>query len=115
MPYEQDFALNRYVDLSLVIDLRPPMPIGGLDLRLTVSDRFGSITPRFVKSMSSGFYNVSGLNILDSGQGRISAKINSVDTSGLDWGCYAYELKRFDSGNVTDLTQGYLILKPSMG
>lgn len=115
MPIEQDFAVSRYVDVTVVIDVRPPIPVGGLDLRMTVSDRFGSDSPRFVKSMSSGFYGVSGLSIVNSGQGIISARIRSVDTSGLDYGAYAYEVKRWDSGNVTDLTQGYLVLKPSMG
>lgn len=115
MPHEQDFSISRYVDVTVVIDVRPPMPIGGLDIRMTVSDRFGSTSPRFVKYMASGFYGVSGLAIVNSGQGVLSARIRSLDTSGLDWGNYAFEVKRWDSGNVTDLTQGYLILKPSMG
>lgn len=115
MPVEQDFPINRYVDQTIVIDISPPMPIGGLDIRMTVADRFGSTTPRFVKSMASGFYGVSGLNIVNSGAGLLSANIRSVDTSGLDWGNYAFEVKRWDSGAVTDLTQGYMILKPSMG
>ncbi len=115
IPVEQDFSISRYVDVTVVIDVRPPTPIGGLDVRMTVAERFGSTSPKFVKSMNSGFYNVSGLTILDSGRGILQATIRSVDTSGLDWGNYAFEVKRWDSGCVTDLTQGYLILRPSMG
>jgi hypothetical protein len=112
---EQDFPISRHSDVTVVIDLRPPAPVGGLDVRMTVADSFGSTSGRFVKYMNSGFYGVSGLTIVNSGAGVIAATIRAVDTSGLDWGNYAYEVKRFESGTETPWTQGYLILRPSMG
>ena len=115
MPIEADFRIDRGNDQTLVIELKPPVPIGGENIRFTLADRFGSVSPRLVKSMSSGFYGVSGLNIVNSGQGILNVALWAVDTSGMPFGNYAFELRRWDSGSVTDLTQGYLILRPSMG
>ena len=65
--------------------------------------------------MSSGFYGTSGMNLVNSGNGQMSVQITSADFSGKNYGNYAYEISRVDSGFSTDLTQGYCSLRPSMG
>ncbi len=65
--------------------------------------------------MASGFYATSGMNIVDSGNGQLSVQVNAGDFSGQSYGNYAFQVHRADSGFATDLTQGYCLLKPSLG
>jgi hypothetical protein len=58
--------------------------------------------------MASGYYGVSGMNIVNSGQGQFRITLDAVDTSGFVAGNYAYEIRRLNSGNITSLTQGYI-------
>lgn len=115
MPNQQDFGLCRFEDGILTISIIPAIPVGGLDVHLTVAKHFGSTSGVILKSMASGFYNVSGLTILNSGQGIIQANLNSPDTSGLPYGNYAFEVRCYTSGRNTDYTQGYFTVNPSMG
>ncbi len=110
-----DFPIDRYEDGVLYINLTPPIAIGGQAIVFQVAKRFGSSTPFITRSMSSGYYNVSGAGIVDSGNGQLSVQVNASDFSGQSFGNYAYQLHRADSGFATDLTQGFAILKPSIG
>ena len=110
-----DFPLDRFEDGTLYVNLVPPVAVGGQSLTFQVAKRFGSSAPFVTRSMSSGFYGTSGMNIVVSGNGQISVQLQAGDFSGQNYGNYAYEISRVDSGFQTDLTQGYCILRPSMG
>jgi hypothetical protein len=113
MPILADFTLCRYEDGSLVVSLAPGTNIGGWSMRFALQHRFGGISGIIEKWMASGYYGVSGMNINNSGQGVFNIGVNSADTSGLDFGNYAYTVERLDSGFRTILTEGYLQLTPS--
>lgn len=109
----QDFMLIRGDDAVLEINLTPPVAIGGWTIHTRLQKRFGDIASGILdKWMASGRYSVSGMNIVNSGQGIFNVAINAVETSGLDYGNYAYSAVRTDSGNVSVLTQGFCMLMP---
>lgn len=111
MPILTDFTLVRYEDATLTIGLSPPAPIGAWEIQFTLKNRFGG--DAFVtKSVNSGFNNSSGINITDSGVGVFNVNINSVDTSGRDFGSYAFGVEKLNSGSRSTLVEGYLILTP---
>lgn len=110
-----DFSLSRNADESAVIVMNPPVPIGGWDIRFVVGRRFSSTDPVILKSVASGFNGASGITVTNSGQGIFTVSLNSIDSSGLAYGNYAYEAARYSSGNRNPITQGYILLGPSMG
>lgn len=112
MPIIADYTIVRMEDGLLTIDMTPPVAIGGWNIRFQCMKRFDSSSGLITKSVASGFNNASGINVANSGQGIFDVTINSVDTSGFDPGCYAYKVDRLDSGNVTCLAEGYMVLKP---
>jgi anti-sigma factor RsiW len=111
MPIQCDFNFSRYEDGVLSISMRPPVSIGAWNLLFSLSKRFGG-EPTINKYAASGFSNVSGIAVVNSGQGTFSVTINSVDTSGLEYGNYAFQAIRTDSGSRTVLSEGYLVLTP---
>ena len=115
MPIQADFTFSRYEDGILSVALTSPTAIGSWDIRFRVQRHFGGLSGLIAKSMASGFNNVSGIAVVNSGQGIFNVTLNSVDTSGLEYGNYAYSIDRFDSGNRTILTEGYVALTPSVG
>lgn len=112
MPVLTDFQMSKFEDGILVVEMEPPQPIGGWLVRFQVMKRFGSSSGLIEKWMGSGGYNVSGMDIVNSGQGLYQATINSLDTSGLDYGAYAFQSERMDSGFRTVLNEGYFMLVP---
>lgn len=111
MPTPANFTISRRQDMVLTVPLAPPVIIGGWDVRFQVNHNFPLapvLSGLIVKSMASGFYNVSGMNIVNSGEGIFRININSPDTSGLEMGNYAYTISRTNSGSVTSLTEGYM-------
>lgn len=106
------FPYSQFSDGTLTIPLQPPTAIGGWNVRMTCMKRFGGVSGFFVKSMASGFYGVSGMNIVNSGNGTMNATINSADTSGMAYGTYAVVIERMDSGFRTPLSNGFLINTP---
>ena len=114
MPVIVDFSLGKMEDGTLIVSMSPPTSIGGADIRFQVSKRFGSTSGLILKSVSSGYNNVSGINVTSSGDGRMSITINSPDTSGMDYGNYAYSLERFTSGSRSIITEGYLMVLPNV-
>ena len=110
MPLYSDFTLGKFEDGIVVLELTPPIPIGGMSLEFTLAKRIGA-TPLLTKSAASGFGGgVSGMTILNSGQGLLSISFQSQEMSGLDIGAYACRIARTDSGSFTVLWRGYGVL-----
>lgn len=107
-----DLRLVRYADGLLTIAIHPPTPVGGMDLRFTVMKQFGANTSLITKSAASGLNNQSGINITDSGQGIFKINLQSVNTSGLEYGNYACVIENLTSGNRAVLAEGWLQLLP---
>ena len=106
-----DFSWTREDDGTITITLAPPVSVGGWSVNFDVTKRFGSTdTPKLRKSMSSGFYGTSGMNITSSGTGVLAVTFRSVDTSGWETGLYATRSYRTNSGNQQTLTEGFLLL-----
>ena len=112
MPVISDFSLAKFQDGTLTISMAPPQAIGGWPINFTVEKRYGSSDSLILKSVSSGFNGVSGITVVNSGQGVFNIAINSIDTSGLDWGNYATRSERVNSGARTPITEGFLLLTP---
>lgn len=114
MPVIVDFSIARYEDAIINMSIVPPTPIGGWSIQFDMMHRFGG-EGFTVKSMASGMYGVSGMNIVNSGQGVMQIRMNAVNTSGRDYGEYAFAITRTDSGFRTVLTEGYAAIMPSVG
>ncbi len=114
MPVNMDFSLIRYEDGILSYGMEPAQPIGQWTIQFQLTKRFGSVVPLVTKNVASGFNNASGIQITNSGLGQMNILINSIDTSGLCEGNYAYSVQRLDSGNQVVLTQGYFLLRDSI-
>lgn len=112
MPIQVQAPLVRMEDGLLVVQLTPAVAIGGQSWQFECMNRFGGVSGRIIKNMSSGFIAVSGMNIVSSGLGTMNITINSRDTSGLPYGNYAFAVTRLDSGNRTAATEGFLLLLP---
>lgn len=112
MPILLDYTLSKNEDGSLLINMTPPVPVGGWAVQYTEGHRFGQDTFPITKSASSGFSGVSGVTITNSGIGQFTIAINTVDSSGRDYGAYAYLFQRTDPGQQTVLVEGFRILEP---
>lgn len=111
MAIEIDFRLGRTEDGVVQVSMTPPVAIGGWAMEAVFTNRFGGESGLITKRTASGYgAGGSGLQTVNSGLGIFNLTINSADTSGLNPGNYAYEVKRTDSGNVAVLTKGYMIL-----
>lgn len=111
----ENFSIIRKEDALLSISLNPPVSIAGWSLEFRVNKRFGSCSGLIIKSANlPTFNNVSGINVTNTAQGMFQVTLNSVDTSGFDFGNYAYGVQRLNAGNVTALSEGFLILLPSI-
>ncbi len=116
MPVTGDFEIIRYEDGVLNVSLTPPTAIGGWDLEFRLQRRFGAqAAPLALYSCASGFNGTSGMQITDSGQGRMSVNFWGAPTSGLDPGNYAYAVSRTTSGFRTTLADGYVLLGTTVG
>jgi hypothetical protein len=112
MPTISNFTWTRFDDGSLVINLDPPTAIGGQNLAFTLGRYFGGAMDTIVKTAASGFNGVSGLTVVNSGQGQMSVALTALDTSGLDFGNWAYRVARTTSGQVVAFTEGFCLLQP---
>jgi hypothetical protein len=111
MPIYTDYDLVRYSDGQLTIALSPPTPIGGWTVLYEETRRFCG-TSGIQKWLASGFNGVSGITVVNSGEGVIRVQINSTDSSGRNPGSYAYTITRMDSGHRTTLAEGYHVMGP---
>lgn len=112
MPVLADFTIGRYSDGVLTVYMAPPVPVGAWNIQFQTTKRFGGGSGLITKSVSSGYNGVSGITITNSGIGVLNVNINSNDTSGLNYGVYAFTLSRLDSGLVSQISEGYLIVTP---
>lgn len=111
MPITGNFSINRQVDCNIAVQMVPPTNIGGWAIQVWISKRFGSSSGIIQAYANSGYNNVSGINILDSGAGIFSFKVPGAVTSGLDPGNYALEVRRTNSGRGVLIENGYMELK----
>jgi len=98
-----NFALGKREDASLRVQLQNVTDTNAWNVQLTVARRFGG----------SGFLSKNPFSNDSLGEFRFA--INAVDTSGLAFGNYAYEVTRIDTGGRIILTQGYIFLLPNVG
>lgn len=117
MPVHMDFAYTRMEDGTLTISLTPPIPVGGQDWAFRCGKRFGGGMDLIQKSVSSGFsassgVPMSGIQVINSGQGVFQIALNSPDTSGLDYGNYSFSFARTMSGQYSTAAEGYMLLEP---
>ena len=110
MPVYADWSLVRYEDGTLTITLVPQVNIAGWNMRFLVQHRFGGTSGLIEKNVASGYSASSGITVNNSGNGVLSVAIRGADTSGMEFGNYAYTLERMDSGFRTVLSEGYLQL-----
>lgn len=114
MPVVQDFAIARYEDGILTMELAPPDDVSGWDIRFNIGKRFGSTGSGYYSaSVASGYNGQSGIEITNSGVGIMNITIPGSSTSGLEYGNYAYNVTRFNPR--VSLAEGFLILQPSQG
>lgn len=108
MPYYQDFEMG-YVDATVAMNLVPPANVTGWTIRFQQSVRPGS--SGFIhKFAASGYNNVSGIRITNFAQGVMGVSLYASEMSGRDPGAYFYRIDRVDSGNVTELVQGFRVV-----
>lgn len=112
MPIFTDYSICKFEDGLLTVQLVNPTPIGGWSIRADFTKRLGG-TARVSKYVASGYPNgASGITIVDSGTGVFRIRLDSADTSGLGYSNYAFDVRRTDSGFVTDIAQGYESVYP---
>lgn len=111
IPQNADFILNKAEDGTLTINLAPQQAVGGWTVQFTLMKRFNG-DPILTKSCASGFINVSGINVVNSGTGSFTVRFNPAEFSGNVEGNYAFLLQRTDSGFATILAEGYRLALP---
>lgn len=114
MVFTEYIPLLAYSDGVLTIGLQPPTAIGGFSLEAKVTKRFRGESGLITKYCSSGnAAGASGITVVNSGQGIFNVSIRESNTSGIDPGTYALQVKRTDSGLATVLVQGWVVLLPN--
>lgn len=106
MPTYADFTLGIYEDGNITMGLQPPGPIGGKSIEFAMMKRPGG-SGIVLKSCASGFVNVSGINILNSGTGIISINLFQSEISGQEAGNYFYQIRETTSGHRTVISEGF--------
>lgn len=101
-----DFTLGRSEKGTLNVTTNPPTMIGGWTLECQMTKRQGGATALVIKSMASGYYGVSGMDMVNSGQGNYTVGFFPAEVSGKDPGAYSYNISRTDSGYQTTLVFG---------
>lgn len=112
MPIITNIPQVKFDDGFFNVALVPAQNISGWTIEMKTTKRFGGSSGLIVKSCASGYNNVSGIQVVNGAQGKFKVAITSLDTSGLEYGNYATEINRLDSGSHVALTQGYLSLIP---
>jgi len=117
MPNQIDFNLPRDADAVLTLQISPPTNTSGWYTQFQMTKRFGSTSGLIIKSCASGFngLNVSGMSLTDGQKGIFQIAVNSIDTSGLQFGAYAHVTQRLDSGSRTTLVEGFMNIVPGGG
>ena len=106
-----NFQFSRYQDAILTIDMAPSFNVFGCQGEFFLTERKGG-DRIFTKSFNSGYTTgQSGITVTNTGIGRFNVTIDSVNTSGLDFGNYFATFKRLNSGFITTLSEGYITVK----
>lgn len=111
MPLQVDYALAVGEDGTITLSLSTPVGIGGMNIEFVVMPRFDG-EPFITKSMASGFYGVSGMNIVESGEGIMRVNLYETEFSGRPYGNYASQWRRLDSGYHKIISEGYILRTP---
>lgn len=102
----------RYDDGIVNVELAPQQPIGGWEINVVIRKRFGgppgTLSGLVVRSCASGYNNVSGVNVLNSGLGQFAISLDGSVLSGQNYGNYALEIFRTGSGVQTMLANGFI-------
>ncbi len=112
MPGYADFQVFRYQDGILTVSLEPPAPIGAWNILFEAVNHFGGSNSVVSKSVGPGFNGLSGILITDSGHGVMNISVSALDVSGLEYGNYAYQVRRVDSGAGLLINEGYMQNEP---
>ena len=107
-----DFQHVRMDDGILTVSMAPPVAVDGWSIRFEVFKHFGGVSGMMLKSYASGYNGVSGITITNSGQGVFNVRLNQVDTSGLEYGNYACQITRMNSGARTVIDEGFITITP---
>ena len=110
MPIVADYSLNRDENGTLTVEMIPPTPIGQWSIEFRLTKRFGSNDYIILGSVASGYNNVSGINIVNSGAGIMNIPNYPAYMSGREPGPYAYTVIRTDAGLETELSTGYRLM-----
>lgn len=106
MAVQVDYNLPLGQDGVVNVPLAPPTAVGGWSVLYTMP-RYQGGSGLVTLSCASGYIGVSGLTVLNSGQGIFQIQHDPAQVSGLDPGAYPYLLQRIGSGFVTPLAYGY--------
>jgi hypothetical protein len=109
------YYLSQFSDGMLTIGMAPPQPIGGWSIRLEVLNAFGGMSGLIQKYCASGYNGVSGITVVNSGEGIMQVQFNSPDTSGMNYGNYPIVVEALQSGGRTPICEGYFTLGPAGG
>lgn len=112
MSNQLNFQLDRQKDAILSISMAPPTSVSGWEGEFYLTNRKGGVSKIFSKTFASGYVsNQSGITLTDGVIGRFNITVDSVNTSGLDYGCYHASFVRTNSGFFTPLSEGYITIK----
>jgi hypothetical protein len=101
------FSLPLQNDGTLTIALQPPNPISGWQIQCDLLQNFGG-NPIYSAYVSSGFNNVSGINVIDGINGVFTITFPSLILSGFQEGNYPFDAYRLSGGvRMTDLAFGF--------
>ena len=115
MPVQNSFPVTYGTDFNLVFNLTPAVAIGGWAIQFTAWRHFNGTSGVVQKYANSGYSNVSGITVTNSGQGIVTVnfrQIGVIDASGVGYSNLAYQLYRPTSGNWTVLAEGWLSVQP---
>jgi hypothetical protein len=112
MPVVQSFQFIRFQDGLLEIGMLPSEPISGWSINFQVFTRPGGTVPLINKYLASGFINgESGMYLVNGAAGVYSVALHAGDTSGFLNANYYYTNTRTDSGNVKELSRGFITMR----
>lgn len=110
-----DFTLPLQNNGILTVPMTPPTAVGGWSLTFVMNRNYGMpLTSGLVtKSCASGYGNgVSGITVINSGQGIVQVAFNPAEVSGLPFGNYACRMERTDPGLETTIYEGFRLGVP---
>lgn len=112
MAVQCDFAFARYEDGTLSVTMKPPVPITNWSIQFDIMKRFGGES-LVNKMVASGYNGTSGITVVNEALGVFNISLSyDVDMSGFQYGNYAYQSRRTDSGGRSIITEGYMSLTP---